>query len=106
MVSNALSWKSHASIYTLYVCTWKMLNTLKDFDLFVSRKKDTAFVFNLTVRPTFIQRAIAIQSDDLELKTIERQITDVSTPDGWMIDTDGGLQYLGRIVVPNDESLR
>lgn len=35
VVSDALSRKSHASVFTLVVCAWKMFSTLKDFDLFV-----------------------------------------------------------------------
>lgn len=54
-VSDALSRKSYASASTLSVCTWEMLNTLKNFALFVNRKEDRAFVFNVTVCPTLIQ---------------------------------------------------
>lgn len=65
-----------------------MVDTLKDFDLLLNRKEDMAFVSSILVRLTLLQGAISLQHDDLELKLLERQITDGNISNGWMTHTD------------------
>lgn len=57
-----------------------MLDNLKIFNLFA--EEDTSFVFSVTIHPTLVQQATALQHDYLELKFTGRQISGGTVPDG------------------------
>lgn len=83
-----------------------MLNTLKDFDLLVAKTESIAYVSNIFVRPTLINRMVTLQYEDSELTTIGVQLVEGRILEDWTIHAGDELQYLGRIMFLNDENLR
>ena len=61
---------------------------------------------SMMATPSLLSRVIESQAQDTELVSIRAQIQSGIADEGWAINTDGSLQYRGRVVVPQSTDLR
>lgn len=59
-----------------------MLNTLKDFDLLVTKTENNAYAWNISIHPTLINKAIALLYEGPKLEEIGVQLFDGMTLEG------------------------
>ena len=56
--------------------------------------------------PSLLSRVIESQGQDAELVSIRDRVQSGTSDEGWVIHTDGSLQYKGQVVVPQWTDLR
>ena len=56
--------------------------------------------------PSLLSRVIEAQGQDIEIASIKDQVRSGTGDEGWTMHTDGGLRYMGRIMVPRLADLR
>ena len=66
VVVDALSRKTQGLMASLWVCKWKMLSMVSDFDLSVAEVGERLALCNLAAKPTLLQWVIDAQLLDAE----------------------------------------
>ena len=61
---------------------------------------------SLVAMPPLLSRMIESQEQDVEIASIRDRVQSSTGDEGWVIHTDGSLQYRGRVVVPQLTDLR
>ena len=56
--------------------------------------------------PSLLSRVIESQGQDVEILSIRDRVQSDTGDEGWTVHADGGLQYRGRVVVPQLTDLR
>ena len=70
VVVDALSRKTQDLMASLWVCRWKMLSSVSDFDLDVAEMGGRLALCNMVARPNLMQRVIDAQLLDAELAEV------------------------------------
>ena len=83
VVADALSRKTHGVMASVWVCRWKMLSSVSEFDLSVREVGVRLALCNLVVRPTLLQWVIDAQLLDAELVEVVSRLNSGETIDGW-----------------------
>ena len=82
VVADALSRKTQGLMASLWVCRWKMLSMVSDFDLCVAEVGEGLALCNLVAIPTLVQRVIDAQLLDAELTEVMSRLSSGETIDG------------------------
>ena len=61
---------------------------------------------SLVAMPPLLSRMIESQEQDVEIASIRDRVHSGTGDEGWVIHTDGSLQYRGLVVVPQLTDLR
>ncbi|XP_058068432.1 uncharacterized protein LOC131217512 [Magnolia sinica] len=103
VVADALSHKPHRVIAHLMIQQWKMLDTVKDFDIQLNLQTSVARLLNLAAQTSLINKVIEAQQQDswIQAKVIGAEKGGKSK---WKVGTDGGLRFQGRL--PNVAELK
>ena len=82
VVADALSRKTQGLMANVWVCRWKMLSSVYDFDLDVVEVGERLALCNLVVRPTLLHRVIDAHLLDAELEEVVSRLSSGETFDG------------------------
>ena len=91
VVIDALRRKTQGVMASLWVCRWKMLSTISDFDFSVAEVGERLALCNLVVRPTVLQWIIDAPLLDYELAEVVRRLSSGESINGWKMSEAGGL---------------
>ena len=82
-----------------------MLDIVEQFRLQYSDQAQGALEC-LVATPTLLSRVIESQGQDVEILSIKDSVQSGTGDKGWVIHTNGSLQYRGQVVVPQLTDLR
>ena len=105
VVANALSRKSRGALASIASREWRMLETVGQFVLQYSEQTQGT-LGSLVASSSLLSKVIESQWQDAEIMSNMDRVQSGTRDEGWTIQADGGLQYRGRVVVPQLTDLR
>ena len=105
MVADALSRKSRGALASIASREWRMLETMVQFGLQYNDQAQ-GIMGSLVAMPSLLSRVIESQGQDIEVVSIRDRVRPGMGDEGWAIQTNGSLQYKGRVVLPQLIELR
>src|ERR1700733_323156 len=106
VVADALSRKSMGSVAALNCYRWKLRQELQKYELVVNLERESAYLYNLVVRPSVHQKVIDAQWEDEELQRIGHLLEIGADSEDFSLGNDNGIRMKGRLVVPLRDDLK
>ncbi|KAJ4717071.1 Retrotransposon protein, putative, Ty3-gypsy subclass [Melia azedarach] len=105
VVADALSRKSVGSLATLLTTQKQILLDFDKFGIEVVKGDIKAYVAQLSIQSTLIERFKKAQQSDEFLKKIMEEVLAGKRP-GFVVSDDGVLHFEGRLCVPNNKDIK
>jgi hypothetical protein len=105
VVADALSRKPQCHLASIIRDHWSMLGILIECNLTPSVNMHGVFIGNLVVQPTIISQIIQAQGKDEDLVKHVQAMKE-KHPEDWSTHTGRGMQFRGRLCVPNIATLK
>ncbi|KAJ4717010.1 Retrotransposon protein, putative, Ty3-gypsy subclass [Melia azedarach] len=105
VVADALSRKSVGSLATLLTTQKQILLDFDKFGIEVVKGDIKAYVAQLSIQSTLIERIKKAQQSDEFLKKIMEEVLAGRSP-GFVVSNDGVLRFEGRLCVPNNKDIK
>lgn len=108
MVTDALC-RQHGIITSLMIQEWQSLELIWMHDVQPIESAERAYIGSLTVQPTLLGKVRQMQNlDGFLVNKLDDHVVDLidDCPTDWSVDSDEGLQFKGRLYLPNIVELR